>query len=254
MAEQTINLDGLRSEVRDAVGTLAARLTKDLGDNLRSLAVVGSALTADFHARRSDINTVVVVGRRSHELLRLLASYGGTMGRLRLHAPLLMTEEHLDRSRDVFGVELLDFQLNHHVVLGPDPFAALTFAKADVQLQCERELKAAVVELQQGYVRSAGNAKIVGQLLMACLGKLLPLMRAMLWLKDAPRVAEAERTVQDAAGVFGFEAAAFGLLLVQRAAGKIPAAKDVETTFQNVYRATDHLSRVADKMQMQEAG
>lgn len=249
MAEQSINLDGLRSDVRGAVGTLATRLTKDVGDNLRSLTVVGSALTADFHPRRSDINTVVVVGRRSHELLRLLASYGGTMGRLRLHAPLLMTEEHLDRSRDVFGVELLDFQLNHHVVLGPDPFAALTFAKADVQLQCERELRAAILELQQGYVRAAGDAKRVGELLMAGLGALLPLLRAMLWLKDAARVAEAELTVNDAAGVFGFDAAALRLLLDRRAAGKIPAAKDVEATFQDVYRATDHLSRAADKMQ-----
>jgi hypothetical protein len=55
--------------------------------------------------------------------------------------------------------------------------------------------------------------------------------------------------VNDAAGVFGFDAAALRLLLDRRAAGKIPAAKDVEATFQDVYRATDHLSRAADKMQ-----
>ena len=246
MAEQTINLDGLRVEVRSAVGALAARLAKDAGDNLLNLAVVGSALTADFHGRRSDINTVLVVGQRSHELLKLLASYGKEMGRQRLHAPLLMTEEYIQDSREVFGVEFLDFQLNHYLVLGPDPFAGLSFEKNNVRLQCERELKAALIELRQGYIRSGGQPKPVGQLLMGCLGKLLPLLRAMLWLKDVPRVPEAARTVGEAARVFGFDAAALVPLLALRAAGKLPAANEIELMFPEVYRIIDHLAHVAD--------
>jgi hypothetical protein len=246
MAEQTINLEGLRGEVRGAVGELAVRLVKDLGDKLQSLTVVGSALTPDFQAKRSDINTVLVVEHRSHELLKLLASYGKALGRLRLHAPLLLTEEYITDSREVFGVEFLDFQLNHFLVVGTDPFAGLTFEKNNVRLQCERELKSALITLRQGYIRCGGAPKVVGQMLMNGLGKMLPLLRAMLWLKDAPRATEAQRTVDEAGRVFKFDAAALGQLLALRAAGKVPDAKNVDVVFQEVYRILDHLAHVAD--------
>jgi hypothetical protein len=245
MAEHTINLDGLRVEVRSAVDALAARLVKDMGDKVLSLAVVGSALTPDFQ-ERSDINTVLVVVHRSYEMLKLLASYGKELGRQRLHAPLLLTEEYIQDSREVFGVELLDFQLNHQMVLGPDPFAGLTFEKGNVRLQCERELKAALIELRQGYIRCGGEPKVVGRMLMGCLGKLLPLGRAMLWLKDTPRAPEAQGTVDEAGRVFRFDAAALGPLLALRAVGKPPAAKDIDTVFPEVYRVIDHLAHVAD--------
>ena len=70
-----MNLSELRDDLREPVAMLAGRLMDDLGDNLRSLSVVGSALTPDFHPTRSDIDTVLVVGRRSHDLLKLLAAY-----------------------------------------------------------------------------------------------------------------------------------------------------------------------------------
>ncbi|HHH75641.1 MAG TPA: hypothetical protein ENL03_01290, partial [Phycisphaerae bacterium] len=54
-AASQINL--LREEIRPAVQILLTRLVEDLGDNLLSLSIVGSALTGDFHPTSSDINT-----------------------------------------------------------------------------------------------------------------------------------------------------------------------------------------------------
>jgi len=161
-------IDLLREEVRSPVRYLLTRLQEDLGQNLVSLCVVGSALTGDFHPRYSDINTVLVVGHRSHRLLQLLGAYGKRMGRRKLRAPLLMTTEYIQRSVDVFGVELLEFQSNHAVVYGPDPFAGLSFRKEDIRLQCERQLKAALIKLRQGYIRAMGKPKIVAGLLAEC--------------------------------------------------------------------------------------
>ena len=169
MSQETIaetEFASLRREIRPALATLAEKLLSDLGDNLRSLTVVGSAVTDDFHPQRSDINTVLLVARRSHELLHTIAGYGKTMGKLKLRAPLLMTDEYLQSSRDSFAVELLDFQLNHTTIIGPDPFAGLTFKKEDVRLQGERELKAALIKLRQGYISRLGRGKLIGQLLI----------------------------------------------------------------------------------------
>ena len=139
------------------------------------------------------------MGRRNQALLRQLAGYGSRMGKLRLQAPLLMTKEYIQQSLDVFGVEFLDFQLNHSTIYGTDPFTKLKFKKEDVRLQCERELKSALIKLRQGYIRSMGKPKIVGQLMIGCFGELLALWRAELWLADAERSKEAQATLVCAA-------------------------------------------------------
>ncbi len=250
MPEDTMQLEGLRPEVQGPVRTFAGRLQQDLGENLRSLTLVGSALTADFNPTRSDINTVLVVGRRSHELLELVASYGKKMGRLRLRAPLLMTDEYIERSRDVFGVELLDFQLNHRTVIGPDPFADLAFQKRHVRLQVERELKAALMELRQGYIRAAGKRRLVSEMVMACVGQLLPLLRAMLWLKDAERTPETSATVRSAAEAFDFDTSALDSALGWRREGKEPPPDRVDALYEGIYQSTDQLSREVDQLEV----
>jgi hypothetical protein len=237
--------------LRETVFTLADRLLGDLGDNLRSLSVVGSALTPDFHDRKSDINTVLVVGRRSQQVLRLLAEYQKTWaGRARLAAPFLWTEEYLLDSLDVFAVGMLDFQFNHDTVLGEDPFASLTFYRPYVRLQCERELKQLLVDLRQGYVRAAGDLRRVGRLLMDSVNTLLPLMRAILWLEGTERSPEASKTISVTARRFGLNVTAFEEPLRLRDDRATPQGQGVDAMFENVYRVIDYLSRQVDRMEV----
>jgi len=248
-AEQ-VNVNQLRPEVRKPVESLVGKLRADVGEAVQSLCVVGSALTDDFDPKRSDINTVLVVTRRSHDLLQLLAGYGAKMGKMKLRAPLLMTPEYIRQSLDVFGVEFLDFQLNHAVVYGSDPFAELTFRKEDVRLQCERQLKAALINLRQGYIRALGKGKLVGELLLRCVGELAVVLRAMLWLTDQQRSRQALPTLQKAAEVFDFKADAISQLAEMKVRHSRPAAEQVEMLFENVYQVIDHLAGKVDQLQV----
>ncbi|MFW6153913.1 MAG: hypothetical protein ACOC95_01735 [Planctomycetota bacterium] len=245
---QTSGLEALREEVRPAVGRLVERVRADIGDERVSLTVVGSAVTEDFHPKYSDINTVLVVKRRSHELLELLAGYGRRLGKLKLRAPLLMTPEYIDRSLDVFGVEFLDFQLNHVVVDGPDPFADLKIGGGDVRLQCERELKGALISLRQGYIRALGKPKLVAGLLVDCAGDLAPLMRAMLWLTGAERPRSATATVTAAAEAFEFTPDGVMTLMEAKRRHERPPTDQVAALFETVYRVVDHLGRKVDQI------
>jgi len=244
-----INIDQLRQEIRAPVEFLITRLQEDLGDNLQSLCVVGSALTDDFDPKHSDINTVITVSRRTHQHLKLLAGYGPKMGKLKLRAPLLMTPEYISQSLDVFGVEFLDFQLNHAVVYGPDPFAELTFRKEDIRLQCERQLKAALINLRQGYIRAQGKPKLVGELLLACVAELTILMRAMLWLTDGERDRLALPTLQKAADKFEFDADKITDLMKMKLQHHRPEIDQVEKIFENIYQVIDHLAHRVDQLQ-----
>ena len=250
-SEMQIDVGRLSEAVRPAVEKFAERLGADLGEVLESLTVVGSALTDDFHPKYSDINTVLVVRRRSHALLQQIAGYGATLGKQKLRAPLLMTPEYLRSSLDVFGVELLDFQLNHATVIGPDPLAQLVFKKSDVRLQCERELKAALIQLRQGYVQTLGKPKLVGALLSAGVGSLLPLLRALLWLEGVDRPNRALATVTAAGDVFKIESAPLAKLIAHKQQHTTVPSEEVEALFENLYLAVDGLSRRVDEMQIQ---
>jgi hypothetical protein len=247
---QTINVDSLRDEIREPVRFFAQRLQEDVGENLQSFTVIGSSLTADFNPKRSDINTILVIEHRSHKLLKLLAGLGEAMGRKRLRAPLLMTREYIERSLDVFGIEFLDFQHNHQTVFGADPFADLVFQKQWVRLQCERELKSALIQLRQGYIRALGKHNYVGSLLVDCVKKLIVLMRTMLWLTDIDRPREVGPTVDQAAERFAVPIKGRDAALALYEKGGLPAADLMDPMFEDVYQMVDHLGKLVDQMKV----
>jgi len=197
-----LKLDALPEQIRDNMKSFADKLTAELGENLQSITVVGSGLTGDFRPGQSDINTVLVLRRQTLASLNAIATLARPMRKKRISPPLLMTESYIEQSRDVFGVEFLDFQLTHRTFLGDDPFAALTFDKKDVRLQCERELKAMLIRLRQGYIAAAANKKLVQDVLISTAKGLMPLVRAMLWLKDIDRPTKAEPTLLEAVEQF----------------------------------------------------
>ena len=248
-ANANIQVGRLRKQIQKPVGYLARSLLIDMGENLQSLCVVGSALTEDYHPKFSDINTIVVVRQRSHQLLQQLAGHGRKLGRMKLRAPLLMTQEYIQRSVDVFGVELLDFQFNHVVVYGTDPVGELNFQKEDVRLQCERQLKGALIKLRQGYIQALGKSKIVAAVLQDCVKELSVLLRALLWLADIERDKEGMGNLKKCAQEYKFDGKVISYLLELQLAHRRCPADQVEYLFEQVYQTIDHLSRQVDMIE-----
>ncbi len=243
-------LDGLRETIHEPLRLLDLRLRAALGDHLSSLTVVGSALTEDFQPGVSDINTVAVVDRLDLSVLEALASAVKELHRRGFSPPLLMTPAYLERSRDVFGVEFLDFQLTHATILGDDPFADLHVQKAGVRLQCERELKAMLVRLRQGYVASAGHHKIVRDIVISTAKSLAPLVRAMLWLKDIDRPRTMEATLRRAAEDFEVDLQA--ARAAQRWHYERPRLVEAEVgeTFASLLNAVEELATIVDGFEL----
>jgi hypothetical protein len=242
--------DGVREEIREPLRLLVARLEAGLGDNLKSVSVVGSSLTQDFRPKASDINTVVLLGTYNTPALSAVALLAPQMTKYKISPPLLMTAFYISRSCDVFGVEFLDFQLVHETILGADPFAPLQFGKKDVRLQCERELKAMLVRLRQGYLAALGNKKMVRDILISTAKGLSPLLRAMLWLQDADRPKTMDSTLRKAAGQFEVDLGA--VLAAHQWRQEKPRATDaeIESTFVAVLDAVDRLTTIVDGLEL----
>jgi len=249
-AKQQPKLDALRVQIRDSLTAFAEKLTATLGDNLQSITVVGSGLTEDFKPGQSDINTVLVLGRQISASLNTVASLAKPMIKKHISPPLLMTSSYIEQSRDVFGVEFLDFQLTHHTILGDDPFASLTFYKKDVRLQCERELKAMLIRLRQGYIAAAANKKLVRDILISTAKGLAPLLRAMLWLKDIDRAAGTEPTFSRAASEFSINMDSL-ITAGKWRHQKIHLSKtEMENTFESIYSTVEQLAGTVDKLEV----
>ena len=245
-----LELAPLPAHIRDSVQDFTERVSAALGNNLQSLTVVGSSLTADFKPGQSDINTVLVLGRQNLDALNAIASLARPMRKKKISPPLLMTPSYIERSSDVFGVEFLDFQLTHRTVLGEDPFASLTFEKKDVRLQCERELKATLIRLRQGYIAAAANRRLVRDILISTAKALAPLLRAMLWLKDSERVGETGPTFSKASGVFSLRADPLMTADQWRYQKVRLSEAEMEAAFESVYSTVDELAGRVDTLEV----
>jgi len=252
MVENKIDLkiNALQMQTRDPVKDFAEQLLTSLGENLQSITVVGSSLTEDFRPGQSDINTVLVLDRQKLSSLNSIASLAKPMSRKKISPPLLMTLSYIERSRDVFGVEFLDFQLAHETIMGDDPFASLEFDKKDVRLQCERESKAMLIRLRQGYIAAAANKKLVRDILISTAKGMLPLLRAMLWLKDIDRSARIEPTFVKSSGEFSIDTNPLRSAIKWRHEKIRLSETEMENAFESVYSAVEQLSDIVDKLKV----
>ncbi len=244
-----LKLAPLRSEIRDSVSTFAEKLIEKLGENLKSITIVGSSLTSDFVPGKSNINSVLVLAKQDLDSLNTLAEMARSMGKKKLAAPLLMTPAYIERSRDVFGIEFLDFQLIHQTILGDDPFAGLSFTKKDVRLQCERELKATLVRLKQGYIAAAGQKRLISDILVSAASGLVPLLRAMLWLKDSDRPDRAQTVFTKAQAEFSVKIDCLINARNWRHKKVRLGDNEIQQNFEAVYAATDRLAVIVDELQ-----
>jgi hypothetical protein len=250
MADTKLKLDSLRQEIRLPLKSFAEKLKDGVGDNLQSITIVGSSLTDDFVPGSSDVNTVVVLRKHTTGAIKVLAAMVRQLRKSRLAAPLLMTENYIERSRDVFGIELLDLQLLHETIYGKDPFSNLTIAKRDVRLQCERELKATLIRLRQGFIASGANRKIVRDILASAATGLVPLLRAMLWLKDIERPQNANAVFAQAAYEFSVSVDALAEARKWRRRWKSLREDELTAAFESIYAAVEQLAEIVDGLKV----
>lgn len=222
-------------------------LVQALPGNIKSISLTGSVLTEDFIPGKSSVNTVLVLNEESIETFDIIAALGKFLIKNKFDMPLIMTAEHIAASQDVFGVEYLDFQLNHNTIYGSDPFESLTFNKSDVRLQCERELKADLIRLRQGYIASKITAAPLRDVLVCGSRALLPYLRAMLWLYDMPREAAAAPTIERGAKHFDFDASMLKTIVDWKYEKKRISPSELAKAAQYLYNLTGHLAALVDK-------
>ena len=160
-----------------------AELAAVFGAALRTVVVYGSAAGADFRPDRSDVNFAAVADPLTFEHVQKAAQWYARWRGHRVAAPLLLARADLDRSLDVFPLEILDLQARHRTLAGDELFAGIVAGREAVRLECEREAKGKLVRLRALYLELAGSTREIRALMLESRKTFVQVMRGLLYLR-----------------------------------------------------------------------
>jgi hypothetical protein len=219
-------------------------------DDIISLYIIGSAVTRDFHTVHSDINTLVVVKDVQIPFIDFLATLGKRYGKRRLRAPFIMTCNYINRSLEVFPLEFLEMKQIHQLVYGKNVLKDIKIEKADVRIQCERELKGKIQHICQGYIKSMGNRTLLTNLLINSISGYFPIYRGILFLYDKKIPRERRDVIYAMQECCNVDLNIFTKLLELRTKNVYPTRETLNEIFQELYRVLDTITKKVDEYEI----
>ena len=180
MSSSLLHALDLPEEVQGLLERYVDQINRHWLTDLSGLVLFGSATRGDFILGQSNINMLFVVRSLSVELLQRAGRLHRQWGKHQIVAPLVMTEDHLDRSRSLFPLELLQMTQSHVVLAGHDPFVALQIDTVRLGWQCEQELLANLLRVRQRFIEGEGRVEAIRALLILSITAVLPCIRGLL--------------------------------------------------------------------------
>jgi len=195
------------------ISEFVSRLQKAGGANLESVILYGSAVAGDYEADYSNVNLLAIVKDTSLPKLLALAPAISDWTEQKHPAPLLITRSELERSADVFSIELMDMQRQHRVLFGADVLTSLTIPTHLHRAQLEYELREKLILLRQRLLLDANDDQRTWHLLLRSLSAFATLFRHAVVVQGQPMPASKRESIKALADSLGFDAAPFEKLL-----------------------------------------
>lgn len=230
------------------INEFVSRLRAAAGPNLTSVILYGSAAAGDHVPDLSDTNLLCVLTETSFAELRKLAPAVEWWTNDKNRAPLLIGADELQRSSDVFSIELLDMQRSYRVLWGDDVLRTLVIPTVFHRVQLEYELREKTILLRQGLISSGGSAKRMWELMLRSLPAFATLFRHALLELGEPPAGSKNEAIERLAARVGFDPKAFLQLLDVRAHKSNPKTIDVNDLFARYLKEVEQVTSAVDKM------
>jgi hypothetical protein len=230
------------------INDFVERLRTAAGTNLKSVILFGSAVTGEFHPEFSNVNLFCVVGDSSFAALQALSPAVKWWDAQKQPPPLFMTREEVERSTDVFTIELIDMQLHHRVIFGEDVLLGLPIPANLHRLQVEYELREKLALLRRHLLLAAGSDSRLWELLLRSVSSFTTLFRHALMVlgRDAP--VQKRQAALDLAKIIGFDASPFLQVLDVRERKADRKSFRVAEVFSRYLTALEQVTAAVDRM------
>lgn len=195
--------DGLDENVRNILDPFVSEFKDAHKRNLLCLAVYGSAVEGDFVAKKSNINLVAIFKKLTFEDFQKSLKIVGRGSKKKIVAPLMLTQNLIKTSTDVFPVEYLGMKEQHIVVFGKDLLKGLKIGKQDLRRECEEMIKGTLIRLRSAYLETGGRRKLEDGILGEALTALVPALRSLLYLSHGKFISHKADVIEKSAKEFG---------------------------------------------------
>jgi len=230
------------------INEFVSRLRAAGGANLKSVILYGSAAKGDHVPDISDTNLVCVLMETSFAELQKLAPAVEWWTSEKQKVPLLIGADELQRSSDVFSIELLDMQQSYRVLWGDDVLGTLIIPTSFHRVQLEYELREKTILLRQGMMMSGGNVERMWDLMLRSLPAFATLFRHALLELGEPVAGSKQEAIERLATRVGLDPRAFLDLLKVRAHESDPKAIDVKDLFARYLKEVEQVTAAVDRM------
>jgi predicted nucleotidyltransferase len=191
---------------------LVSQLRAAYGDALSAVVLYGSAAGGEHHAKRSDMNILVIAKTLTVSSMRAAGAVARAWGEAGHPPPLTLTEAEWRSSVDVFAMEHADILQRHKILYAAPPFDlkyGVTVSPRDLRLQLEYEALGMLLRFRGRVLTSDHDAPQRLETLVSGTSQVLVLFRALLRLRDEVPPADNEELCRLAASRAGFDASPF---------------------------------------------
>lgn len=195
----------------DKLQQFVTRAREAAGPNLEGIILFGSAASGDYHPGLSDLNLFCLLRDSSFPALQALAPVVQWWNKQKQPPPLCMTRQELERSTDVFTIELLDM-VQHHRVLYGEGILGLRIPTHLHRVQVEYELREKLILLRQHILLAGDNSSRLWDVTLHSVPSFATLFRHALIVLGGPSLVRRE-AVEALAKHLQFDASAIGQAL-----------------------------------------
>ena len=235
-------------DIEKQINELVERIRQLAGEKLTCMALFGSAVTREYHENFSDINIICIFRELSAPTLAQLTPLMRWWTKQKFPAPLLFTRAELERSADVFAIELLDMRQRHRQLHGEDLFTNLNVPMDLHRVQVEHNLRTKLLTLRQMYTQFADDDKRVRKLMLDSVSNFATLFRHVLITMGEQPGEGKEENIQKLAARIHFDPAILIQLLQVRAQKTKDDEMDTRAAFAQYLEAIDKAIQAVDAL------
>jgi hypothetical protein len=230
----------LSPAARAAAERLAADLERVFGARLQAVIAYEPA---SHHGRDAPLAySLALVEALGPEDLTTLLTVVPAWHKGGLATPLLLTGEEFTRTLDVFPLEYNSILARHVVLRGALPDDVRVSDK-DLRRACERQIKAHLIHLREGYLETHGRPAALAELVRASIPPFRAALASVARLHGNPADSD-QALAAFAAGALGADGAAAREVLRAAKGGQ---ASEVPTLFPGYLRLVERLWRFLDE-------
>jgi predicted nucleotidyltransferase len=223
------------------------RLKSALGEDLKAIVLYGSAVTGEFVSKHSDLNTLCIVKHAGSAQLEALHPAVDWWMRQGHPAPLVFSLDDLDRSADVFAIELVDIKLHHRMLFGDDFFDHLEVPLRLHTLELERELRSHCLRLREAILAAPRTKKAHLAIMLGSFAGFCTLFRHALWALTGQMPANKREAIDGVASLTGGNPSAFRAIREVREGKRKPRHIDIEETLHAYLELVELVANEVDR-------